>query len=1189
MVPVLQKGDHPIDNTTSYPPQIYPQQIEDINNSKYLHEHRPKELIPKVFHKRLEPGHDIALNNMGMQSRDKSTHTFHQKEKISDQISEHGPSRNHLRHEKIFARQSRLPDDSDEEEDYVHRSSSTFNDGHSQDGGSDSGPIDFSLFTRNSQDKDDGKKHRNKNQNAPRRQPKLKHLYASSDESDASDNSDAVMSAVQKSSNDKSMELSRQRNTEIESDSTRPSNSQKRRPGRPRKEDVSAIASKLGDNSDTDDSVSSRRRERQTTSDSTASKNKSGATDPNRTDKAGRTRLFSCTGTGNIERVKELIQKGAYVNWRDNAGWTPLHEAALKGQAEVAKYLLSCGAEVNAQGFGNDTPLHDACSNGFSECVQILVDHGANINIQNSDGQRPIDVCEDEDCLDILNKKQKQIDRLATRDKAGRTSLHRACIAGHFDEALSLIKSDSDVNAKDNASWTPLHEASLNGYLDIVKALCEHGADINPMGYDGSTPLHEASENGHVKIVRYLLEMNADKNIQNKKGQTAVQVCDDKSIEDLFSTDVKKSLHAAPMEETTKRSASHASLANQVEPDKKASTAKKTLSREEKKIQALMQTFQKMEKRQAKKTKRRQHRPLDEDDEDEEEEDEEESTSAPPKESEQLQRTKRLVRGRPRSNSLSQSREASEEAAHPKKPVVKLDPKRKDTAGRTHLHKWAVRGDATTVRELLEAGANSNERDHAGWTPLHEAALRGRLEVLKLLLQHGADPNALGADRDTPLHDAVENGHSDIARVLLEHGANVYARNAADLDSLQIARDNSDDDMIAILKSAQKLNHVAPPVRQPKPEPEHDDTSLKVSKSVVSDLAVSVKKMSDHSDTMLEMDPGTNGKTIKKRRLVSAAEYHSRSGSQERKKSEDKVIVKPKAERKLPQALAGGFDIFNISPIPQRKTIKTSPVPKKQSVESEAMDLKKVKKEIEDVTMPKKKFWPSLSHAIQYLPLYTVQLQEIGSSNEERALYVVDLQVRLLLGSNNLFQQYPQLERRLVTEREKERLWSPLAFMVSEKCAQAVKSGHTGKDKDDFNIKVEKGSAIDIARTKEQEKQRFLQTELYFIRLEQTISIIKSDYSHLSNNLITITLDIGYSPNRELSHDKLTYPSTIPIEEDEPTSKSVKSNSTLPTSTDIPQHSSTPLPIKRPAYGLPAKFAMKMQKCGLGHKRDVSK
>jgi hypothetical protein len=359
--------------------------------------------------------------------------------------------------------------------------------------------------------------------------------------------------------------------------------------------------------------------------------------------------------------------------------------------------------------------------------------------------------------------------------------------------------------------------------------------------------------------------------------------------------------------------------------------------------------------------------------------------------------------------------------------------------------------------------------------------------------------------------------------------------------------------------------------------------------------------MSDHSNSVLETDQGVNGKTVKKRRLVTAAEYHSRSGSQERKKSEEKMNELPhtpklKAERRLPQALAGGFDIFNISPNPHRKslpaTVKTSPVPKKQSTEgnNEAMDIKKVKKEQEDAPLPspKKKFWPSLSHAIQYLPLYTVQLQEIGSPKEERALYVVDLQVRLLLGIGNLFEQYPQLERRLITEREKERLWSPLAFMVSEKCAQAVKTSNTGKDKDDFNIKVEKGSATDIARTKEEEKQRFLQTELYFIRLEQTISIIKSDYSHLSNNLITITLDIGYSPNRETPHEKLTYPSTIPSEVAEPTSEPIKPSPAIPSFTDNPT-SPSPLPMKRPTYGLPAKFAMKMQKCGLGHKRDVSK
>jgi ankyrin repeat protein len=514
-----------------------------------------------------------------------------------------------------------------------------------------------------------------------------------------------------------------------------------------------------------------------------------------------------------------------------------LHEAALKGQAAVAKYLLACGADANARGFGNDTPLHDACSNGFNECIQILIDHGANINIKNSDGQRPMDVCENDDCIAILSKKQKELERMSARDKAGRTSLHRACATGQLEDSLILIKKGADLNAKDNASWTPLHEAALNGYLDIVKVLCEHGAQLNPTGYDGSTPLHEASENGHTSVVRYLLNMSANKTIRNKKGQTAAEVCDDKSIVDLFSADIKPQLES-PKDDSIKRTVASTSVAdskgsspaNSKAALSGSSISKQPLSREEKKIQALMETFQKMEKRQAKKARRRQQRQHDDDDE-EDEDDEDEPVTPATKEPDY--RTKRLMRGRPRSTSLSQSREASEEATQSKKPVMKLDPKRKDTAGRTQLHKWAVRGDETTVRELLEAGANANEKDHAGWTPLHEAALRGRLEVLKLLLQHGADPNALGADKDTPLHDAVENGHGDVVRVLLEHGANASARNATDLDCLQIAKDNEDDDMIAILKAAAQKQHPAVSSRQPKIEPssEPNHVSLKTSKS----------------------------------------------------------------------------------------------------------------------------------------------------------------------------------------------------------------------------------------------------------------------------------------------------------------------------------------------------------------------
>lgn len=147
------------------------------------------------------------------------------------------------------------------------------------------------------------------------------------------------------------------------------------------------------------------------------------------------------------------------------------------------------------------------------------------------------------------------------------------------------------------------------------------------------------------------------------------------------------------------------------------------------------------------------------------------------------------------------------------------------------------------------------------------------------------------------------------------------------------------------------------------------------------------------------------------------------------------------------------------------------------------------------VVLKEEDLYPSIHCASRYLPLYTIQLLD--------HFFVVDLQVSLLLGisTHQLLLQYPHLDRRQIQSREKERLWSPLSTMISQ---------HDSRDA---------------------EKQKFLDTDIYFVRLDQVISVIKDDYSHLSKSIITITLDIGYT---------------------------------------------SPPPVK-----LPPKFAMKMQKCGM--------
>lgn len=75
----------------------------------------------------------------------------------------------------------------------------------------------------------------------------------------------------------------------------------------------------------------------------------------------------------------------------------------------------------------------------------------------------------------------------------------------------------------------------------------------------------------------------------------------------------------------------------------------------------------------------------------------------------------------------------------------------------TALHQACWRGDAETVRLLLEADARVDVRDAQGETPLFYAVQRGHVEVVRLLLQRGASTHILGQDGESVLDLAQGN------------------------------------------------------------------------------------------------------------------------------------------------------------------------------------------------------------------------------------------------------------------------------------------------------------------------------------------------------------------------------------------------------------------------------------------------
>ena len=75
------------------------------------------------------------------------------------------------------------------------------------------------------------------------------------------------------------------------------------------------------------------------------------------------------------------------------------------------------------------------------------------------------------------------------------------------------------------------------------------------------------------------------------------------------------------------------------------------------------------------------------------------------------------------------------------------------------------------IQGFAELGARIDGRDYMGWTPLHWAAWRGHLSSLKALLQCGADVNSQTLDGNAAIMLAVANNSHECVQMLILAGA----------------------------------------------------------------------------------------------------------------------------------------------------------------------------------------------------------------------------------------------------------------------------------------------------------------------------------------------------------------------------------------------------------------------------------
>ncbi|KAJ2655898.1 hypothetical protein IWW48_005298 [Coemansia sp. RSA 1200] len=305
-------------------------------------------------------------------------------------------------------------------------------------------------------------------------------------------------------------------------------------------------------------------------------------------DKAGQTKLHRACNAGDLEQTVSLIKQGADIDMKDNAGWTPLHEASLEGHSDVVLALLRRGADFNARGFGGDTPLHDACANGHVDVVRSLITAGADPHLQNNKSITPESMAKEEDQDDVLLAiEQHERSGYKSCVPFARKNAEHAQRNGVAKGKLPDSRSDSvDSDASEDASV----EADFSRFNITAEEMdSDTGARESVQNFEPNSS--SITNNNRISPSR------AKTNRIRRSGSLQLQNQDGKDGEGEYGTGTGNKRELASL----KRLRDEAEKPN-VNYYYSSNTSK--LSRDERKLQVLVGTIERMEKRKVKPQRR---------------------------------------------------------------------------------------------------------------------------------------------------------------------------------------------------------------------------------------------------------------------------------------------------------------------------------------------------------------------------------------------------------------------------------------------------------------------------------------------------------------------------------------------------------------------------------------------------------
>ncbi|KAJ3112980.1 hypothetical protein HDU96_003941 [Phlyctochytrium bullatum] len=194
----------------------------------------------------------------------------------------------------------------------------------------------------------------------------------------------------------------------------------------------------------------------------------------------------------------------------EDIGCTPLHAAIRRHHTNIVRDLVEHEADIESLDRLNMTPLEIALNEKVDDSAALLVSRGATM---------PTIVAP------VCN-----------------TALHRACSSNLHATVKALLENQSvDVNSQNTLLQTPLHLAAMTGSSKLLKLLIDHGAKAHIMDQSGDTPLHIFVKKvaNPARVAKQLLSAGAYLDAVGSKGHTIFHLLckhadDSEEVVDLF-------------------------------------------------------------------------------------------------------------------------------------------------------------------------------------------------------------------------------------------------------------------------------------------------------------------------------------------------------------------------------------------------------------------------------------------------------------------------------------------------------------------------------------------------------------------------------------------------------------------------------------------------------------------------------